>query len=327
MLMRAYYAHYLIPLIMLSPVLWLELRRDLKRGFNGEQSKTIWLGLGLAVLACGITIGLADPFKSMPRDELAQIQQSIGNQFGLTKDLPWKNYAGLLIGASLAVSLCGLAGRWRIPHVLASIGLVIVSFISVSFIYSQLPMLAIASYVPAINEKDIWSMLTMLAVLSIPLIVILWADPVRISKARFFFPVLAGTMILGFIMNPTWHKAYGLLTERTFMHRDAAEIISKSLPADAVVIGERAPQVLISTPISAMPIVNRDPMKDILAYHEKFPNQSLHALVAQGGDRHTADYMNNRDKVRLQPIAQMTLPNFGTGIPENVILVQLHFPK
>ncbi|MBQ3289958.1 MAG: hypothetical protein IJH50_11145 [Kiritimatiellae bacterium] len=129
-----------------------------------------------------------------------------------------------------------------------------------------------------------------------------------------------------YIATPNWTTAFQDLVRRgTHRHQVAAKELEKILPKDAIVIGERSNQMLMSLPIRTASTfaANSNPIPVIESILKSEPNAKLYALA---DSRHTDVLKHCRkaaDKYRLCPITTFKMPSFSNGMPSDVYLAAI----
>ena len=103
------------------------------------------------------------------------------------------------------------------------------------------------------------------------------------------------------------------------------------LPADAVVIGERSNQMLMSLPIrTATTIVsNSDPIPVVESILKSDPAAKLYALADSQQAYNLQHFREHAKEYRLDLMKEFKMPSFGNGSPASVYLcriVPLHKP-
>jgi hypothetical protein len=126
------------------------------------------------------------------------------------------------------------------------------------------------------------------------------------------------------LANPVWRNGMAELTQRGHLHKQAIAQLAALVPDNAVVFGERAPQLCLTLKARVSPAPNRDPVPTVLAMHKKFPDRPLFALLDSEHNYHFTHYEENKDKLRMEVLRTLKLPSFNTGLPSDVFLVRLH---
>ena len=116
-----------------------------------------------------------------------------------------------------------------------------------------------------------------------------------------------------------------LLRPGTHFHEKAAVELKKLLPDDAVVIGERSNQMLMSLPIrTATTIVaNSDPIPVIESVLKENPSAKLYALADSQHAYNLQHYKEHAKEYRLDPMKEFKMPSFGNGSPASVYLCRI----
>ena len=119
-----------------------------------------------------------------------------------------------------------------------------------------------------------------------------------------------------------WRQGALELTVRNHLQQKALKQLLAAIPSNAVVIGERAPQLLLTTAVKASSsfLFNSDPIPVVQALAKNTP---LVALLDKEHIYNWKHYQENQDKISCRPFMKLTLPSFATGKPIDVYVAQL----
>jgi len=152
-----------------------------------------------------------------------------------------------------------------------------------------------------------------------------WGLPEKLRAHARWYLLLVLLIGFGTIVDSRWRNGVFELTERSFLHKKAVAELQKLIPANAVVFGERAPQLFLSLKSRVAPVPNGDPVPLALKIHKKYPAIPLFALLDAEHNYHFTHYDRNKDKIQLKVLHTLRLPSFNNSLPSNVFLVQLLF--
>ena len=137
----------------------------------------------------------------------------------------------------------------------------------------------------------------------------------------------AGLMFAAaYLAVPGWRAAATeLLRPGTRFHAQAAKEIAALVPEDAVVVGERSNQMLMSLPIRTATTfpANSDPLPVIRSVRKADPSAKLYALVDTQHAYNLQHYREHADEVRLRPVKTLKMPSFSSGAPCDVHLCEI----
>ena len=128
------------------------------------------------------------------------------------------------------------------------------------------------------------------------------------------------------LMTPLWREsAVELSTLRSHYHRDAAKVIAKLVPENAVVIGERSNQMLMALPTRTASTFafNSDPMPIVKALWKREPATPLYALVDTQHSYNLKHYRENAALCDLEVVHKFVMPSFASGAPADVYLCKI----
>ena len=104
-----------------------------------------------------------------------------------------------------------------------------------------------------------------------------------------------------------------------------ARELEKVLPKDAVVIGERSNQMLMSLPVRTATTfaANSDPIPVIESILKADPNAKLYALADSQHAYNLQHYREHANEYRLRHMKTFKMPSFGNGSPADVYLCEI----
>jgi 4-amino-4-deoxy-L-arabinose transferase-like glycosyltransferase len=313
-----YYSHYFIPVIMFVPIIWLEARHDLKRWSCGKWQ----LATGLATAALNAILIAYYTFKVHPA-EANKLANYIATAYQLPVTCVWVwNGLYILCGAALLTVLT-LWARQRKPTIWIILGAFISALLVADICFSSIPLCEAYKYIQIYSAR-IRQIAFSLQATSILLLFAVWAMPGFFRAHMRWHLLLPALLVAGILMNSVWRNAMGELTQRGQLHKQAAAELDRLLPDNAVVFGERAPQVFLSLQprVSGLPTSN--PVPFLYAMNEKYPTFPLYALIDSEHNYHYVHYEKHKDKIRMEVLHTLKLPSFNSGLPVDVFLVRLH---
>lgn len=151
--------------------------------------------------------------------------------------------------------------------------------------------------------------------------------PRRAVVRRGAVAVGAGLMFAAaYLAVPGWRAAAAeLLRPGTRLHAQAAKEIAALVPENAVVVGERSNQMLMSLPIRTATTfpANSDPMPVVRAVRKADPGAKLFALVDTQHAYNLQHYREHADEVRLRLVKTLKMPSFSSGALCDVHLCEI----
>ena len=317
MIMPVYYSHYFIPVIAFSPILWLEARHDLKLWAGSERRFTVAL-LVIAILAVFASFYSFDVAES----QAESLNAYLSNAYNLPQRIVWtRNSVYILAGAGMLLGM-GLWARHRKLTFLPVAGLLLSALGVAELCFSRLPLSEAYKYTQ-IFPSTIKDVVYVLQAGSILLFFAVWCMPGVVRRGLRWHLLFLALLLFGMAANPRWRKGVCELTERGHLHKKAVTELAKLVPEDAVVFGERAPQLFLSLKPRVAPAPNADPVPMVLNIHQQFPERPLFALLDSEHNYHFTHYDKCKDTIQLQVLHTLILPSFNTGLPSQVFLVRL----
>ena len=324
--MNTIYTHYFIPVMMILPILWAyaqpakEEEQQRQESAAAEPLSRVLLAGALVAVAAFFAYWLIADAIFDPR-LLSSVYSRIYNlpqaNVWTVSAAPAIGFIAFTVGAALAFGL-GKTTKTK------TIALLLAAAAAGSVAFALLPAAKLAPALKVNSDKFLFPLVLNLAFGAFVLISA-FAFPVRLRQAWTVLPILA--VALSYALTPTWRSAaVELVLPGTHYHRDAAEAMRKILPDDAIVLGERSDQMLMSLPIMTASTIlsNSDPMPTIDLILAKRPNAKLFALIDLQQSYNLQHYREHPERVMLEQLAAYPMPSFGDGKPMPVYLCRIH---
>ena len=138
--------------------------------------------------------------------------------------------------------------------------------------------------------------------------------------------LLPAAILSCYLATPNWRNSFcELLRPGTKHHEKAAKTLSSLIPRDAIVVGERSNQMLMSLPVRTATTFasNSNPVPVIEEILKKDPKAKLYALVDSQHAYNLQHYRKHADKYRLRHITTIRMPSFGNGALADVYLASI----
>ena len=129
-----------------------------------------------------------------------------------------------------------------------------------------------------------------------------------------------------YVVTPVWREAlFEFLRPGTHIQEKVASELKTLLPKDAIVIGERSNQVLLSLPIRTATTfaANSDPIPVIRSILASEPDAKLYALADSQHAYNLQHYREHAKEYRLHLMKEFKMPSFGNGKPASVYLCRI----
>ncbi len=322
--MNTQYTHYFLPALMLLPIV-TDAAVDELTADGADVTAPVWRkmlpALGLSVAACAVGLLFLASWQVSPQDAQPYYSRIYNfpaqNVWGLTWPVLMVFVAAVVAALLL---LCGPRGLARnLPVWTVS------AFVAASVVFAALPAVHLA---PALRQ-DAGLAFAPLAVVLIVSVVLLIAAfglrtevPWRSAVAPFAFL----SVVVCYLATPNWRQsAVELVKAPTHFHAQAAQELKAVLPADAIVIGERSNQMLMSLPIRTATTfaANSDPIPVIRSILKANPNAKLYALADSQHAYNLQHYREHANEYALRLIKTLKMPSFGTGALADVYLCKI----
>lgn len=320
--MNTIYTHYFLPVVAMLPILLCAISQELDEG-DGEREKwrKVVIPFGAALAACAVaTIFLATD--SAPPTVSQNFYSRIYN-------LPQKNVWGatwplmLVFTVAATIGIAALRGFTLKP--LEVVAWAAAAFVASSVVFAALPAVQLAPYMKKEAGEYFAPLVVSLAVSAIFLVAILGFDK-RLPRRAISVFALPLCVIAMYLATPNWRGAFvELVRPGTHLHGEAAKELAKLLPKDAIVIGERSNQMLMSLPIRTATTfaANSDPIPVIESILKDEPDAKLYALADSQHAYNLQHYREHAKEYSLQHIKTFKMPSFGAGKPADVYLCKI----
>ena len=321
--MNTIYTHYFIPVVMMLPILFSAGVSEAESGGAGNAADwkpAAWTSLVIAA-ACGIGALFLASYSIAPTE--AQ------NFYSRIYNFPARNVwcatwpAMLFFAVAVSAALTFLNGlkvaKWHSAIWFA------VALVAGSVVFAPIPAFQIAPYVKRPSSEYFAPMVVSLVTASL-FIVAVFDMKGRFRRRAFAICAISVCLLASYAAIPTWRTAFHELAgPGTHFHAETARELEKILPKDAVVIGERSNQMLMSLPVRTATtfVANSDPIPVIESILKADPNAKLYALADSQHAYNLQHYREHANEYRLRHMKTFKMPSFGNGSPADVYLCAL----
>lgn len=322
--MNTQYTHYFLPALMMLPILTDaavdELSADGASAAASAWRKTL-AALGLSVAACAVGLLFLASWQVSPQD----VQPYYSRIYNFPSRNVWGLTAGVLTAFVVAVvaALLLLRGPRDLKRDLPV--WTVAAFVAASVVFAAVPAVHLA---PALRQSVDFYFAPMAVVLVVAAVMLVSvyglreAIPWRAAAA----PFALLSVVVCYLVTPNWRRsAVELAKAPTHFHERAAWELKAVLPEDAIVIGERSNQMLMSLPIRTATTfaANSDPIPVIESILKSEPNAKLYALADSQHAYNLQHYREHAKDYALHPIKAFKMPSFGTGALADVYLCRI----
>ena len=320
-IMNTIYTHYFIPVLMAVPLLWMFMSEE-KGDAEGADEKvrnlliTVVLMLGAVFV---LYLFLSSPMKLDPA-----IQRVYSRIYNLPQDNVWAVSAlPAFLFAQVVTTVCAACGFRKLGRrgLIASAG---AALLVGSVAFALLPAVRIA---PAMRVPAETYLMPLVLTVGLGAILIVANSVFPQLTRRGWCAIPLAVVAAGYLLTPTWRAAaVELVRPATHYHRDAAKELAKLLPEDAIVLGERTDQMLMSVPVrtSSTFLANSDGTKTAEDILKAKPDAKLYLMADTQHAYNLQNFAKRKDRFALQPLAKFKMPSFATGKPVDVHLFRIH---
>ena len=252
------------------------------------------------------------------------MQRVYSRIYNLPQDNVWSVSAlPALLLALTVTAVCAACGVRRLGYrdlIAPSVAALLVGSVA----FALLPAVRIAPALRVPSETYLMPLILTVAFGAV-LLVANTAFPRLAGKAWCAIPI--AVVAFGYLLTPTWRTAAGeLVRPATHYHRDAARGLAKLLPEDAIVLGERADQILMSVPVrtSSTFLANSDGTRTAEDILKAKPGAKLYLMADTQHAYNLQNFAKKKDRFVLQPLAKFKMPSFANGKPVDVHLCKIN---
>lgn len=318
--MNTIYTHYFLPVIVMLPILLCAISREFDE--DSEEPMT-WKNTAATFLpvlvVCAIAAIILSTYSAPPT-----VSQ---NFYSRIYNLPSMNVWGLTWPIMLVFTIAASVTIWmlhgfKLPK-LHAVAWVAASVVAASVIFAAIPAVQLAPYMKKSSSEYFAPLAVSLTISAFFLVAIFGKRLPRQAISVFVLPLCVLAM---YVATPNWRVSFSeLLHPGTHYHAQVAAEIAKLVPEDAVVIGERSNQMLMSLPIRTATTfaANSDPIPVMEAILKANPDAKLYALADSQHAYNLQHYREHAKEYALHLVKTFKMPSFGTGAPADVHLCKI----
>lgn len=322
--MNTIYTHYFLPVIMLLPIVLYAVFSESEHPIVGENElswKKITPPLLFVAALCAVGAIFIASYSVAPATSQ--------NFYSRIYNLPSKNVWGLTgpviaVYAIVVVAVIIVLQGFKVKAT-ALLAWTVVAFLSASVIFAPLPAATLAPYIKKPSGDYFAPMIVSLFGVSLFLVASLGFHG-RFQWKKVAAIAIPVCVLSCYLATPNWRNSFReLMRAGTHYHRMAAKELESLLPKDAIVIGERSNQMLMSLPIRTATTfaANSDPIPVIKAILKAEPNAKLYALADSQHAYNLQRYRQHAGEYRLKVIKTFKMPSFGAGTQSDVYLAAI----
>lgn len=322
--MNTIYTHYFLPVAVMLPIVAIAIASELEASCSGAERMAWRDALPPICVAAALCVagGLFLAPHSFAPQECVGFYSRIYN---LPSRNPWCMTWGMAGVFTVVLVLVIAVLKWGRCERKAIAVWTFSSLAAASTIFAAFPAVQIAGHIRR-NAAEYFA--PMIVSMAVSTAFLLFTFGVRKKVPwRNAIPAFVPLCILAcYLSTPSWRSAFReLVRPGTRCHQTAARELARLLPTDAIVIGERSNQMLMSLPIRTATTfaANSDPIPVIASILKSEPNAKLYALVDSQHAYNLQHYREHAKEYRLRHIKTFKMPSFGTGAPSDVYLAAI----
>jgi len=319
--MNTQYTHYFIPAIMCLPIVLTAAVRALSEEACACVWKKVASTLAAAVAVCAVGWLFLTSVSAVPQ----ALQDVYSRIYNFPKNNVWSFTGGFM--ALYVVGVVAFLAFLRGGRAAVREGAfwAVAAFAGASVSFAFLPAAMFAPYLHAQAGAYFAPMAVCFATAALTAVAV-FGLAASIDWRKALVPFFAASVVICAVLTPAWRKAVvELAAAPTYLHAERAAELAKLLPEDAIVIGERSNQMLMSLPIRTATTfaANSDAVVTVRAIAKAYPDAPLYALADSQHAYNLQSYRKHQDEFRLEPVKTFKMPSFGDGTPADVYLCRI----
>lgn len=322
--MNTIYTHYFLPVVVMIPLLVSAIAAEMSSACEKHDSppwRKILAFLAVAAAFCAVTLVAVALCKTKPETASEFYSKVYNHPARNVWLLVWPGMALFAVGSA---AIPALARGGKMPR-LELAACIVAAIVTASVVFAIYPAVQIGPYLKAPSGTYfapmavalICSVLFLFAVFGI-------GNSVRWRQAAPF--ALAITLFVCAVATPGWRTSFvELARPGTKRHARVAKELATLLPPEAIVLGERSNQMLMSLPVRTATTfaTGSNPIPVIESILAAEPEAKLYALADSQHAYNLRNYREHQDKYRLHHVRTFKMPSFGSGAPADVYLCRI----
>ena len=326
--MNTIYTHYFMPVIVILPLVIAAISAELDQIVSAEKQMTLKKAITpLLAIVAFCAIGSLFIASNTVAPSASQ------NFYSRIYNLPSQNVWGLtwqmilLFTVAVVVAIVCMQG-FKVDCMKLAVWTAS-SLVAASVVFAAFPAIQLAPYMKKSSGEYFAPMIVSLFC-SVLFLTASFGFRERIPWRKVLSLGVPLCIITCYIVTPNWRSSFhDLIRQGTHLHETTARELATLLPKDAIVIGERSNQMLMSLPIRTATTfaANSDPVPVIKSVLKSEPDAKLYALADSQHAYNLKHYREHASEYRLRPIKMFKMPSFGSGTPSDVYLFEIQVLK
>ncbi len=321
--MNTIYTHYFLPMLFMLPIVVSAAVHELSAAETDEKPDVRRLvAVSVAVFAVGL-IGIL--FLAGYTVAPAECQNFYSRIYNLPARNVWGMTGTMMVAFAVAVTLAIAFMRGFNGFRKAGVVWFVIALIAASTVFAAMPAAVLAPAMKQSSSVYFAPMSMSLVVISLALVFIFGCRS-RLPWRRIACIAVPCMVLACYVVTPVWREAlFEFLRPGTHIQEKVASELKTLLPKDAIVIGERSNQVVLSLPIRTATTfaANSDPIPVIRSILASEPNAKLYALADSQHAYNLQHYREHAKEYRLHLMKEFKMPSFGNGKPASVYLCRI----
>ena len=321
--MNTIYTHYFLPVLFMLPVVFSVAVNELSVSETEEAPDWKKLGVTFAVALALCLVGIV--FLAGYAVAPAECQNFYSRIYNLPSRNVWcMTGVAMAIFAGAVTAVIAFMRNFRAGRV-SFLAWFFISLVVASTVFAALPAATLAPFVKQRSETY-FAPMTVSLVVSVMFLMAVFGCRCRLPWRRIACVVVPCMVLACYVATPVWRSAFmELVRPGTHLHEKMAAELRTLLPDDAVVIGERSNQMLMSLPIRTATTfaANSDPIPVVESVLKSNPAAKLYALADSQHAYNLQHYKEHAKEYRLDLVKEFKMPSFGNGLPASVYLCRI----
>ena len=311
--MSTQYTHYFIPALMFLPILVDAVGEEMSRDYPQEKNAYGRLAAVFGFVAVASVIGIlfVMGYNLAPN----VVERCYSRIYNFPQNNVWTvSYPAIIVTVLSVVAVLTWLRGVREARRFAP-AWTVSCFFAASVVFAAVPALKLVPYLKQTEGLYVVLMAESMF-LAVGLQMAIFGVQDKINW-RFALPLVSVVAIAAcYVTTPNWRDAAcQLVKSPTHYHQLAAQELKKVLPSDAIVIGERSNQLLMSLPVRTATTfaTGSNPIPVIESILKSEPKAKLYALIDMQNVYNLQHYRKHSQEYSLQPVKTFKMPSFGDG--------------
>ena len=322
--MNTIYTHYFLPAVIMLPLVLAAISSEMEQGAIGERPVTCKKAASpVFIVAALCAVGALYLASYSVAPTVSQ------DYYSKIYNMPSKNVWGMtwqmiLLFSAVAVAAITVMQGFNVSALKLAVW-TSASFVAASVVFAAIPAVQLAPYVK-MHAGDYFAPMTVSMFVSALFLISAFGFRERLPWRKLLSIAVPLCMLSCYVATPGWRASFReLVRPGTHYHETAARELAALLPKDAIVIGERSNQMLMSLPVRTATTfaANSNPIPVVESILKSEPDAKLYALVDSQHAYNLKHYREHAKEYRLRRIKTFKMPSFSSGALSDVHLAAI----